>query len=149
MGSDANNVVVWMYTGGAVDGSVTFNPGLGIPGPFVARTYAPNTYFISGESAPFEVNATVPATVTTDAATYTAGQTITVTWTGTPGNATDWIAIAPAGSPDSTVTRWVYTGGAANGMHAFEGVSAGSYVARAFLNNQYIRLGESAAFTVN
>ena len=148
-GSNPDNVTTWLYTGGAIDGNRTFSPGLGISGQYVARTFAPNTYYVSGESAPFDIVALPPATVTTDAATYTAGQTITVSWTNTPGNASDWISIAPAGSPDSTTTRWVYTGGQAAGSFAFEGVGAGSYVARAFLNDTYTKLGESTPFTVN
>jgi hypothetical protein len=147
--ADPNVVTQWLYTGGAANGSRTFTPGVAAPGQYVARTYAPNTYFVSGQSAPFDVTAGPTVTLMTDMPSYTAGQTITVSWSNTPGNANDWISIAPAGSPDSTVVRWVYTGGQASGSFAFEGVTAGSYVARAFLNNQYIKLGESAAFPVN
>lgn len=149
VGSDPDVVTQWLYTGGAIDGNITFTTGVAAAGQYIARTYAPNTYFVSGQSAPFDVVAGPVATVSTDLMTYTAGQSITVSWTNTPGNANDWIAIAPQGSPDSTVIRWVYTAGAASGMFTFEGVSAGSYVARAFLDNQYVKLGESAAFTVN
>ncbi|MFN0247151.1 MAG: hypothetical protein ACKV2T_09585 [Kofleriaceae bacterium] len=141
----------WMYTGGAVDGSVVFSQGVASAGTYVARTFAPNSYVVSGESAPFTVTGTAPnITVTTDQGTYNLGQTITVSWTNLPGNNNDWISIAPAGSPDTSVIRWVYTGGQANGSYAFEGISTpGNYVARAFLNDLYVRLGESSVFNVN
>lgn len=148
-GSDPNNVTTWVYTGGAVNGNRTFSFGVATPGQYVARTYAPNTYFVSGQSAPFDVVAGATATVTTNAATYTPGQAITVNWTNTPGNANDWISLAPQGSPDTSVIRWVYTAGAVSGSFTFEGLGAGSYVARAFMSDQYIKLGESTAFTVN
>lgn len=149
-GSAHDVVTKWVYTGGGVAGNVTFNAGLVTPGMYIARAYAPDTYFIAGETVPFEVTANPTATITTNATTYTVGQSVTVTWNNLPGNAQDWIALAPSGSPDSTTTRWVYTGGAASGSFTFEGPPAvGTYVARAFLNDTYIRLGESATFTVN
>jgi hypothetical protein len=134
----------------SVNGSQVFAAGLAQPGTYVARTFAPDTYFISGQSAPFTVTTGVAATVTTDQTSYTLGQAITVTWTGLSTNATDWIAIAPAASSDTTVTRWIYTGGAAAGSFTFEGPgAAGTYVARAFFKDTYVKVGQSAAFPVN
>lgn len=149
-GSTPTTVTKWMFSPGTVDGSMQFPVGLATAGTYVARVYAPNFYFITGESAPFEVTPNAAATVTTDATTYAIGQGVPVSWSGLPGNASDWISIAPAGSSDTTATRWVYTGGQASGTFSFEGPpSAGSYVARAFLNDSYVKLGESAPFDVN
>lgn len=139
----------WIFTGGAANGSVTFTDGLPSTGTFVARAMSPNYYFVAGESAPFTITQGAQVVVTTDMTSYAAGQDITVTWQGTPGNANDWIAIAPNGSASTSVTRWVYTGGQANGSYTFEGVAAGTYVARAFLNDRYVKIGESASFPVN
>jgi len=147
----AHDVVTkWMFTPSTVNGNVVFNSGLVAPGSYIARAFAPNSYFIAGETVPFTVTANAAVTVTTDASSYTVGDQVTVTWSGLPGNQQDWIAIAPDGSSDPTVTRWVYTYGAAAGSFTFEGPpSAGSYVARAFLNDTYVKLGESPAFSVN
>ena len=46
-----------------------------------------------------------PATISTDQSSYNSGSTITVTYAGLPGNNHDWIAIAPAGSPNTTSWR--------------------------------------------
>src|SRR4029450_5983147 len=76
------------------------------------------------------------------------GATITVTYSNLPGNAKDWIAIAPAGSDNTTYTDFVFTGGQINGTATFTAPSAGTYVARAFSNNTFTLLAESASFTV-
>ena len=87
--------------------------------------------------------------VTTDASNYRTRQPIAVAWTGLPGHAHDWIALAPAGSPTTTVTTWAYTAGRAAGDLLFSGLATGgSYVARAFVDDSYSLLAESAAFTV-
>jgi hypothetical protein len=150
-GAKADVVTVWLFTGGAQSGSQTFPGGLAAPGDYVARTFAPNTYYISGESPAFTVTTgTAGATLTTDQTSYTLGQTVTVTWSGLTANPHDWIAIAPDQSSDTTVTRWIYTNGAASGSFAFEGpAGAGTYVARAFLNDTYTKLATSAAFPIN
>ncbi|MFN0247154.1 MAG: hypothetical protein ACKV2T_09600 [Kofleriaceae bacterium] len=148
-GSTPSTVINWVYTGGATNGSTSFAFGLSTPGNYVARAFLDNSYTMLGESAVFTVTAPAPSTISTDKMMYALGEYISVMWNGLPGNANDWIAIAPAGSPDTTVTRWVYTGGAMTGSFAFEGpLTTGSYVARAFQNDTYVKLGESAAFTV-
>lgn len=92
---------------------------------------------------------TLSAELTTDAASYLSGQSITVTWDGLPGNAHDWIVIAPQGSELATVTSWSYTGGAPAGTTVFAaGSSAGTYVTRAFLDDSYELAVESAPFTI-
>jgi hypothetical protein len=149
-GSQTTTVLHYVYTNGQAAGMTTFAAGLGSPGSYVARAFENNTYNILGQSAPFMVNAVGGVTVTTNAAAYTLGQPVTVTWMGAPGNANDWVAISPAGSSATTVTRWVYTGGAANGSFAFEGPpGAGMYEARVYLNDSYTVIGTSATFTVN
>lgn len=148
-GSSAPSVIRWVYTGGTVSGSATFATGLTSAGTYVARAFANDSYVLLGESSPFSVTASA-AVVTSTSATYAPNQDVTVTWTGLPTNAQDWVAIAPAGSNDTTVTRWVYTGGQSSGGTTFAGGlgTAGSYVVRAFLNDTYTKLAESTPFTV-
>ncbi len=149
-GSPLTQTVVWVYTGGAQNGNTVFNTtGSLAPGTYVARAFLNNTYTLAGQSPTFTVTAAAAATVTTNLSTYSNGQAITVSWSGLPTNAKDWVGYAPAGSSDTTVTRWVYTGGQASGSFVFEGtLSAGMYVARAFLNDTYTKLGQSAVFVV-
>lgn len=94
-------------------------------------------------------NLAAALTLHTDAATYTPAQGIIVSWSDLPTSATAWIAYAPVGSPDNTVTRWFNTGGAASGQRQFEGtMTTGSFVVRAFKDGGYTKVAESAPFTV-
>jgi hypothetical protein len=140
-GSSATTVTAWAYTGGATSGSRVFT--LGTSGRFVARAFPSDSYTIAGESSPF----TNGLTLTTDLASYPAGGAVTVSWDQLPGNANDWIAIAPQGSPLTTVTAWIYSNGAASGAHVFTPAN-GTYVARAFLDDSYVLLVESAPVVV-
>ena len=147
-GSPATTVTRWVYTGGAAMGSTTFFSGLASAGSYVARAFVNDTYVLLGESPVFTVNAVANATVTTNMQMYTVGQFVVVTWSGLPGNMLDWISLAPVGAPNSTTTRWRYTGGAASGSLVFEGPAAGTYEARAFINDSYTRLATSGPFVV-
>ena len=148
VGSDSSVVSTWVYTQGTTAGSTTFNTSLLGAGTFVARGFVNDSYELVGQSAPFTVTTDTGGALTTNASTYEIGQPIAVSWTGLSTSATNWIALAPAGSPDTTVIRWVYTGGQAAGSHTFEGAPAGSYVVRAFISDTYNKSAESATFTV-
>jgi hypothetical protein len=89
-----------------------------------------------------------PPTVSTDASSYSTGQAVTVTWSALTTNQHDWIGIAPAGSDALTVVAWVYTNGLDAGSHAFSGLPNGSFVARAFTDDGYELINESAPFDV-
>jgi hypothetical protein len=147
-GSPLTTVTTWVYTNGVAMGSTVF--GALPAGSYVARGFLDDSYVLLDESPAFTVTGVGTVTVTTDAAMYASGQDITVSWSGLPGNANDWIALAPQGSADTSVTLWVYTGGQVSGSTTFTGglATAGSYVARAFEDDSYNRLGESTAFNV-
>ena len=144
-----SNPTLWVYTNGQVNGQFTFNGGITTQGSYVARAFENDQYILLAQSAAFTVGAVSAVTITTDAATYAVGAPVTVTWSGAPTNALDWVAISPQGSSDTTVTRWVYTGGAGAGSFAFEGPpGAGTYVARFYVSDSYTKVAESAPFTV-
>ena len=87
--------------------------------------------------------------ISTNQSSYPTGSTITVTYAGLPGYAKDWLAVAAAGSADTSWVAWVYTGGHTSGTATFTAPgTSGSYVVRAFLNDSLTRLAESASFTV-
>src|SRR5262245_25488111 len=95
-----------------------------------------------------KAGAVTTASVSTDHTSYQSGATITGTYIGLPGNYHDWIAIAPAGSPNDNVVAFVFTFGQTSGTATFTAPANGSYVARAFANDDYILLATSATFAV-
>jgi hypothetical protein len=134
-----------VYTSGQTSGTATFTAPA--PGSYVARAFPNNTYTLLIESAAFTVAAT-GAAISTDQSAYTTGATVTVTYSGLPGGIYDWIAIAAAGSANTSYQQYVYTNGQTSGTATFVVNTSGVYVARAFPNNGYDLAAESAMFTV-
>jgi hypothetical protein len=145
-GSSDSTYLSYVFTNGQQSGTATLTaPGVG---SYVARAYSDNTTNVVVESTPFTVSGGPTPTIITDSSSYIPGATVTARYTGLPGNDDDWIAIAPAGSPDTTYLAYVFTGGQINGTASFTAPGVGSYVARAFSNNTYTLLAESNPFTV-
>ncbi len=81
------------------------------------------------------VMADVNAQVKTDKDTYLPGEKIRVNFFRSPGHASDWICIAPAGSPDTEAGDYQYMPkGLEQGVLTFESPSLGKYEARAYYN---------------
>jgi hypothetical protein len=87
-------------------------------------------------------------TISTDQASYALGATITVTYAGMPGNAHDWIGLAPANSPNTTYVDYVFTNGQTSGTATFTVATPGAYVVRGYQFNTYNILAESTFFSV-
>src|SRR4030095_12486283 len=131
-GADTTEYVAWVFTNGQTSGTATLTaPGIGA---FVARAFENNTYTLIAESTTFMVAGT---SISTDRATYRAGSTVTVTYAGLPGNAKDWIAIAPAGSSNTEYVAWVFTNGQASGTATFTAPPRGSFLAALLLSNNH------------
>jgi hypothetical protein len=144
VGSDVNTFVTFKYTNGLKSGSIDLDS---VPdGDYTARAYENNTYNLISESAPFTVGSGIK--VTTSAASYPAFSPVTINFAGLPGNTTDWIAISAVNSAPTSFVTYKYTGGATSGSVDVAGVAGGTYVARAYENNTYVILKESAPFTV-
>jgi hypothetical protein len=141
-GSPPSSTVQRFYTNGQTNGTQQFS-GLAA-GNYEARAYLNDTTTILATKA-FSVSA---ASVTTTAATYDTATPVTVDFSGLPGNQLDWIAIAPAGSADSTYTTSQYTNGQVMGSMQFANLPPGNYEARAYANNTFQVLARSSAFTV-
>ena len=139
--------MAWHYTNGAVNGSQAFT-GLAA-GSYEARAYVNDSYTIVATST-FSIGTGGGggATLTTDASTYSSGQTVTVTFSGLPGNTYDWVAVALVGSPDSSPVRWEYVNGATSGTYVVAGLADGDYEARAYSNDSYTRIGTSTDFVI-
>ena len=145
-GSSNASFVAYVYTGGHTSGTAILTAPL-TGGSYVARAFPNDTFTLLAESAPFTVMAPIP--ISTDQSSYATGATITVTYSGLPGNPTDWIGIAPAGSPNTSFVAYVYTAGRTSGTAAFVLNTPGLYVARSFTNDTYNLVAESAVFTVS
>jgi hypothetical protein len=144
-GSDLTVTMEWHETGGAVAGSATFiAPSTSSSN--VIRAFANGGYEFLAESAPFSVAA---SSIGSDQPSYSTGVPVTISWSGLPGNQHDFVAIAPAGSPSNVISTWRYTNGAAAGSFSYIGLPNGTYVARAFLNDTYTLLVQSAPFTIS
>jgi len=146
-GSSRDTITSFLFSTGSANFTRTFDDGLPA-GTYVARGFPANTYFKSCESAAFTV--VQNSTLVSDMPSYTFAQPITATWTNAPGNQFDWVGIAPAGSPLTTVSRWAYTNGQVNGSEVFlTDLGPGTYVLRLFRNNSYVLVAQSVTFTIN
>lgn len=145
-GSPATTITKFVFTNGVVGGSNLFT-GIG-PGSYVARVVTNNSYWIAAETAPFTVAGTATSVTLDPSSVLTAPSNIKINYNGMSGAATDWISIAPQGSPDTSYTRYQYTNGLLSGQATFAGVVNGTYVARAYFNNTYVKQAESAPFTI-
>jgi Ca-activated chloride channel family protein len=141
-GSPSTSYVAFAYTGGRTSGTATFTAPAA--GSYVARALPSGTFNVLLQSATF---ATVASSVSTDLSSYAAGATVTVSYSGLPGNAKDWIAIAPEGSANTTYLSYVYTNGQTSGTATFTAPAAGSFVVRTFADNGFSLLSQSEAFT--
>jgi hypothetical protein len=122
-GSPDTSYVDWRYLSGTTVPPASGLSAATVPftapvaaGTYEARLFAGNTYERLATSGPITVtppaatlaiNGVVPPTPVS----VTAGTTISLQIAGGPGNTTDWIALAPSGSPMSTYVAWQYLNG--------------------------------------
>ena len=159
--------LLWRYTNGTTtaggtlkNGSVTFsNPQLP-QGQYSAWFLVNNGYSVLAGPVNFSVSTTDTPQLTLDRTTYTSGNSITASFSGGPGNSSDWIGIYPRGEiPDGNPASllWRYTNGTTtsggnlkNGSVAFSnhGLASGLYTAWFLANNGYTALA-SFNFAVN
>ena len=146
-GAPSSSFRGWRYTAGRAAGSVSI-PAPGPSGQYVARAFLDDGFTLLAESAPFTVTATAAAATTTDKVSYGSAEMVTVSFSSLAGNAHDWIALSPAGSPATSYVSWRYTGGAITGSTGFPAPAPGQYVARSYLDGGFTIQAESAPFTV-
>ncbi len=147
VGAPPSVTTKFAYTGGAASGNVNLT-GIG-GGTYVARVFLQNNLWITAETSSFVVAGTGTTVSLNAASVLTSPSNIIIDYAGMSGSSVDWIAIAPAGSPNTTYTQYKYTGGALSGSATFPNIPNGTYVARAFFNNSYVKQAETASsFTV-
>jgi hypothetical protein len=143
-GSADNSYVNYTFTNGELATSRAIN-GITTAGSYVARAFFAGGYVKLAESPSFTVSGST--TVTTSAASYLNGQTVTVNWAGAAGNQYDWVAIAPAGAANNTYSQFKYINSQTTGSATFA-VGPGNWEARLYLNYGYTQQAAPSPFTV-
>ena len=72
--------------------------------------------------------------MTLPSAVFAPGQIVEVEWHNAPGNAQDWITVAPAKSSDKEWGVWTYLRRNTSGVHRVGGLTPGRYEARIYWN---------------
>jgi hypothetical protein len=139
----------WVYLGGQVNGSARF---AALPaGTYEARAYFNDQYVVQARSMPITVTSTgtVSASIQAGSSTYLTTDPMAVTWSNLAGYPTDWIAVSLTTDDDAHHAVFFYTGGARAGTHSFTNLAAGTYEARAYLDNTTTRQATSMPFVVS
>lgn len=113
----------------------------------VNMSYKTDSAFQAGSSGTGNVmdntttTVTVPATgkkgnpnVVFNKSGFLSGDTITINYSGMPGNRHDWITLVEASKSDEAWGQWFYTQGQQSGQYIFPGVPAGEYEVRVYYN---------------
>ncbi len=125
----------WFYTNGAQSGTMTFNA---LPdGEYEVRGYFNNQYVVKARHR-FRVGNVLNTIVRTQKDVYAPNETIVVTYSGFPGNASDWIGVVPASYKDEQLAQWFLTDGKQSGNMTFTGLAEGNYEVRGYFNNDYV-----------
>jgi len=145
-GAAGNNYLRWAYTGGKTSGSVSLSLA-GLSGTYAVRAHFNNGFTVQQESAPFTV-AAMGTAVTTNKTSYAFGENVVASFSGMQGLKTDWISFARQGTGPEEFSWWEYTNGAFSGTLQSSTLPPGTYVARAYFNDNYTLQAQSPAFTV-
>lgn len=65
---------------------------------------------------------------------YAPFEEIDIEFSGLPGNQQDWITLVKSSDPENTYGQWFYTKGKQSGRYTFNGMPAGSYEIRTYLD---------------
>ncbi len=148
---DTTNVE-WIYI---APGSTTANWTVQVPttpGDYEFRLFEDDSYTRLATSPSVTAVDPAPATPTlaVSATTVDAGDSVTVTLSGGPGNNRDWIALAAVGDPDTTNVQWTYVAsGATTASWTVQmPTTPGGYEFRLFEDDGYTRLATSPSVTV-
>jgi subtilisin len=147
VGSPASSYMSYMYIGAGVTSRTWTVTAPSTAGDYEFRFLPNNGYVVTATSPPVTVGAAPPptTTLTVDQTSIDAGGSVTVTVTGASGSATDWIALAQVGSPDTQYVKWTYLAG---GQTTFNWTvtmptTVGDYEFRLYPNGGYTRAGTS------
>ncbi len=162
-GAPNSSYLQYTYTNGATEGVATLTAP-SEPGAYEVRAFYREDETILRGSVPFVVEGSAPvvspvtptlpddsarAVLALDRASYAPGAPITVSYAGMSGSASDYVSVAPVGSPNSSYLEYAYTNGALEGTATLHApVERGSYEVRAFFREDETILRGSLVFTV-
>ena len=131
----------WQYTNGSRSGSTAFKAP-DQPGKYNFRMFENDGYKLLVTGNTFSVQVAVAHPAVSGPSYASPGENITVTFSGTPGNSTDWIAIYPESAPsDRSWISWKYTNGLRSGSLSFNAPDKpGRYNFRMLANDGYTLL---------
>jgi hypothetical protein len=156
-GSPNTSYVASLGFAGSPTGTWTVNMPQ-TPGTYEFRLFLNYGYTRAATSAAVTVTAPTPepapapppaATLTVSTTSATAGAPVTLTLANGPGGATDWLALATSGSPNTSYVSFVGFAGSPTGTWTVNmPQTPGTYEFRLFLNYGYTRAATSATVTV-
>ncbi len=143
VGAADNGYISYQYLNGNKNGSLTFKaPAVSnVPqvGTYNFRMFVNDGYTLLATS-----NEIVIGQSTYNLTATLSGGNITVTYSGAPGNARDWIGIYKVGAADNGYISYQYLNGKKSGSLNFTApTTAGSYNFRMFVNDGYTLLATS------
>ncbi len=152
VGSAPASYITYTYVGAGITNRTWTVTMPQTPGQYEFRLLV-NGYTQIAVSAPVTVTAppeAPPATLTPSATTAAPGAQITVTLQGSPGNASDWLALARVGSGPNSYITYTYVGaGVTNRTWTVTmPQTPGQYEFRLLVNG-YTQIAVSAPVTVN
>ena len=142
----------FVYTKSNASGTVTTALEDKLPsGTYVARAHFDDSYVIEAESAPFVVGAmpALTATVTTDKASYTGLEPVSVTYAGLAGTSADWVGSYKTFGSMMSYASYTYTDGQPSGTVDLWPLFSGTWEIRAFESDGYELAGRSATVSVS
>jgi len=157
----------WLYvngttsaTIGAGEGSVTFAPAsLPGAGSWTAWYLLNDGYTPATEGVDFDIVPAGQVSFSLDKANYESEEDVVASWTGAPGNATDWVGIYPRGViPSQGSSAWLYVNGTQDATTGVEDGSVtftpadlpglGEWTAWYLLNDGYTPATEGVDFSI-
>jgi hypothetical protein len=116
------------------------------PGVYEFRLFLAN----GSRAATSPVVTVSPPTLSVSATSVAPGGQVTVTLANGLGGATDWLALALVGAPNTSYVQWTYVGAGVTTRTWNVTIAApGSYQVRLFLNNGYTLAATSPTVTVS
>lgn len=155
IGAPDATYVQFIYVGAGVT-DTTWTVSAPAAGQYEFRLFLNNGYERAATSAAVLVEEPPPPppdpngpSLQTSSPTVTSGDPLTVTLTGGPGGATDWLALAEVGAPDTQYVAFTYVGaGVTDTTWTVAAPAAGQYEFRLFRNGSYEREATSDVVVV-
>jgi len=147
-GAPDNSYVQHTYVGPVTTRTWTIT--VNAPGTYEFRLFLNNGYTLAAKSPSITVTVGTPPALTVSTTTAAPGAPVTVTLTHGYGGLTDWLALAPAGSPNTSYLQFTYVGGnvTSRTWTVTMPSTPGTYEFRLFLNNGYTLAATSPPITV-